>query len=954
MNVFDTHSAIIRDYASYIRSFLRITDLQMAGVVDRAVNGGLLWPEPLLQFNPSFRKSGTVAELVGRGVLHPGTDRIFREMSLYQHQETAIRLGTAGQDFVVTSGTGSGKSLTYIGTVFHHLLQQPDQPGVVAIIVYPMNALINSQTEELERYKANYEQDGRPFPITFGQYTGQEKDHVREKLIEQPPHILLTNYMMLELLLARVKERRIRDGIYGNLRFLVFDELHTYRGRQGSDVAMLIRRIRGLCRKPVTCIGTSATMVSGGSLAEQQTRVAEVATRLFGKRFQPDQVVSEVLDRSLATSPQLPTRSELAAAISSVINPDLDLAALKNHPVAVWLENAIALNENDGRLVRGTPLPMTQIAAKLAEASGCDQERCAAHLQQLLLWLSSVNRQLQNAGQRYTILPFKLHQFISQTGSVYVTLDADPNARDISLEPGYYRRDAAGLKPKFQVVFSRASGQPFLSLTRNRTQLEPRDFNQNTAVDDHAPSAQTDGYLILNQDAWNPVDDLDQLPDSWFTVTKKSGRQPTTERRPSFPIRLWFDAFGNCSEAGPVDSPDAWGWFMKAPLLFDPTAGLFFDRRTSEGTKLTRLGSEGRSTSTTILTFNILNRLADAGYSTEDQKLLSFTDNRQDAALQAGHFNDFVQVIRLRSAIHSALQQSPDHTLTAVGLGAALRKSLNLPFLEYANRNEEPAFAHHRRQIDDTFEKFLTLRAIADLRRGWRIILPNLEQCALLEIDYAHLDEVAADGDFWAGLPIVASLTASQRREFLTTILDFFRMEFALASETHLQPASFKRLFDDARNQLRPPWTFDAEEHLREPTVVRCEPKRHSTKLSAMTTAGRTRSSGPTTGARPSSGRRNTPISVGTHRWNRTSAGFIVEAAPQSFRTSAPKSNACEISTSSSTGTLRFRMCFKLRMANGEQRMEQKRLPTIRHSPLTIRPFPPASTSYSAIRRGNE
>ena len=71
--------------------------------------------------------------------------------------------------------------------------------------------------------------------------------------------------MMLELLLTRLQERKIRDAIYGNLRFLVFDELHTYRGRQGTDVAMLIRRIRAQCKQEIVCIGTSATMVSVGT-----------------------------------------------------------------------------------------------------------------------------------------------------------------------------------------------------------------------------------------------------------------------------------------------------------------------------------------------------------------------------------------------------------------------------------------------------------------------------------------------------------------------------------------------------------------------------------------------------------------------------------------------------------------------------------------------------------------
>ena len=84
---------------------------------------------------------------------------------------------------------------------------------------------------------------------------------------------------------------------------------------------------------------------------------------------------------------------------------------------------------------------------------------------------------------------------------------------------------------------------------------------------------------------------------------------------------------------------------------FDPTGGVFFDTKTNEETKLTKLGSEGRSTSTTITVFSILSQLKEAGYLDEDQKLLSFTDNRQDAALQAGHFNDFVQVVRLRAFI---------------------------------------------------------------------------------------------------------------------------------------------------------------------------------------------------------------------------------------------------------------------------------------------------------------
>lgn len=292
MNIFQTHARIVDDYADYITSFLNIADPAIKDHVETELKQGKLWPEPLLQFNPAFEMSGTVSDLAETGVIHKELGDIFKGYSLYHHQVQAIQLGAQNQDFVVTSGTGSGKSLTYIGSIFHYLLSNPSQSGIAAVVVYPMNALINSQYEEFDRYKKNYEEaTGKDFPITFGQYTGQEKEEKRQQMRENPPHILLTNYMMLELLLTRMSERTIRDAIYSNLRFLVFDELHTYRGRQGADVAMLIRRIRAKCLQNVISIGTSATMVSAGDNATQRSQVAKVATTLFGREFSPDQVV---------------------------------------------------------------------------------------------------------------------------------------------------------------------------------------------------------------------------------------------------------------------------------------------------------------------------------------------------------------------------------------------------------------------------------------------------------------------------------------------------------------------------------------------------------------------------------------------------------------------------------------------------------------------------------------
>ena len=235
MNVFDTHRKIVEDYARYIRSFINISDKEISQKVEDSLSGGSLWPQPLLQFNPAYEQAGTIQDVVASGLLHDDIRYIFDRYTLYRHQHEAIELGIKGSDFIVTSGTGSGKSLTYIGTIFNYLLDRQKTEGVVAVIVYPMNALINSQTNEFNTYKDNYEKNKRqPFAISFGQYTGQEEEERRQEMREKPPQILLTNYMMLELLLTRVQERPIRNAIFENLQYLVFDELHTYRGRQGG------------------------------------------------------------------------------------------------------------------------------------------------------------------------------------------------------------------------------------------------------------------------------------------------------------------------------------------------------------------------------------------------------------------------------------------------------------------------------------------------------------------------------------------------------------------------------------------------------------------------------------------------------------------------------------------------------------------------------------------------
>src|SRR5438093_3911855 len=303
MDVFDLRSRLVGDYARYTRSFIKIADQRIKAKVDNALDDGALWPEPLLQLNPTFLPGGTIDDLVSDGTLHPECKKIFRidksdsdhsgkQLLLHTHQTEAIRKSKEGKSYVLTSGTGSGKSLTYIVPIVDHVLRRGSGQGIQAVVVYPMNALANSQAEELGKFLKKGYPEGKP-PVRFARYTGQEKGAEREAIRANPPDILLTNYMMLELILTRHEDRELVRAANG-LHFLVFDELHTYRGRQGADVSLLIRRCRlAFGGHDFICVGTSATMASEGTSQDQKTEVARVAEVLFGTKIDASQIIGE-------------------------------------------------------------------------------------------------------------------------------------------------------------------------------------------------------------------------------------------------------------------------------------------------------------------------------------------------------------------------------------------------------------------------------------------------------------------------------------------------------------------------------------------------------------------------------------------------------------------------------------------------------------------------------------
>ncbi|MFH5833859.1 DEAD/DEAH box helicase [Halalkalibaculum sp. DA384] len=821
MDIFDIHQQIIGEYESFVESFIDIKDEKIRQKVDQELSEGKLWPEPLIQFNPSYKKGESVENLCKKGVLHPEVNNIFKGYDLYDHQVKALEFGTKGEDFIVTSGTGSGKSLTYLGTIFDYVLCNPDEDGVKAIIVYPMNALINSQYNEIEKYESNYVESGKEFPIQFAQYTGQEGDTERERIIEEQPDIILTNYMMMELIMTRLREKNLRESFKQSLKFLVFDELHTYRGRQGSDVAMQIRRIRSACRNDLVCIGTSATMATGSTLLEQREAVADVGKTIFGKKFTEGQVIDEAFELGFEELNPKEKKQKLIQALDEKIDINDRAENLKKNALGAWLERDIGLQEKEGQYVRQKPRTLNEISEKLSELTEVEVEWCAKKIRQLLKWAEQINVKNEDKGIRKKWLPYKLHQFISQTGSVHVKL-ISPAERDIDedikLDAGYFTVEEGESVPLYPVVFSRVSGHEFICVKKNEADLtlEQRDFNEQTSEEDEEQDLSS-GYIVFDHDelVWR-YDDITYLPDSWKTK-KGEIRKKYKEK---VPHEIWVDRQGNYSlteEEGYVKA-----WFIKSPLPFDPTAGAFYHGSTSEYTKLTKLGSEARSTATSVISQATVKALKEANYDKEASKLLSFTDVRQDASLQAGHFNDFTKTVRLRAAIYKALNQADDNSLDHSVIAQSVFKTLDLREEEYAQNPLAPDAMHVVNHNEEALKKKLLYDLLYDLKYGWRVTLPNLEQCGLLKLDYAYLDEISKK-EGWNDIPGFSDMMPEQRREILYQILDYFRKKYAIAHES-LKPDRVEENEKKISDALNEEWGFDKNERIERPNWMRFSP----------------------------------------------------------------------------------------------------------------------------------
>jgi ATP-dependent helicase YprA (DUF1998 family) len=832
MNVFALRNRLITDYGHFVRGFMHIHDARIRDKVEEELRTGLLWPEPLIQLNPSFEPGAWIDALVADAILHPECRKIFRKdkspadsielgkpLRLHQHQTEAVHTARAGHNYVLTTGTGSGKSLVYIIPIVDHVLCHGSGRGIQAIVVYPMNALANSQEGELEKFLCHGYPDGKG-PVTFARYTGQETDVQKQQIIANPPDILLTNYVMLELILTRPQEKPLIAAA-SNLRFLVLDELHTYRGRQGADVAMLVRRTReALATASLQCVGTSATLTGAGPYEEQRAEVAHIASMIFGAPVHPEHVIGETLRRATSdldwTDPQcLDTLRQRIA--DPHVTPPPDYQGFINDPLSVWIESTFGMTVEPvtGRLIRTTPRSIAGpegAAQQLSVLTGLAPTRCAEVIEQQLLG-SYVCEPNPETG--FPVFAFRLHQFISRGDTMYASLETEAERYLTVHKQQYVPGDRSRILLPF--VFCRECGQEYYCVRKSLSpETRKRVFTARELADHLSDAEGEAGFLYASTaDSWplNAEDVMQRLPDDWLEEHRGALRV-RANRQSSLPQAVRIGCNGHEAETG-LD-----GHYLPTPFRFCLRCGVSYGfRQTSDFAKLASLGTEGRSSATTILSLAAIRYLRqDKTLPERARKLLSFTDNRQDASLQAGHFNDFIEIGLLRSALCKAVATTGPAGLRYDELVQRVFDALDLPLYLYAS---DPNVRFQAlEETKRALRSVLGYRLYRDLKRGWRITAPNLEQCGLLEITYLSLDDVCQTEDVWGAChPALATATPQTRREIAKTLLDFMRRELAIKVD-YLDPLTQERIQQQSSQRLIAPWALDENEPMEHAAIL--------------------------------------------------------------------------------------------------------------------------------------
>lgn len=325
LNPIERSQYIDSKYKEYLKSSFEFGKSHLQKLFVEQLEKEKLFKGPYVDLSFPFQRGKNIESLIEEGVvckLFKKLDDINFTRPLYSHQEESIRTIGKGHSAIITTGTGSGKTESFLFPILNELLfdveEGNNEVGVRAIFLYPMNALVNDQIDRIRKILMHCPE------ITFGFFTGdtiekatantrkklgEENDVVipdnelvsREEIRKNPPHLLFTNYSMLEYLLIRPNDYAIFETQrLQNWKYVVLDEAHTYNGSLGIELSLLLRRLTGLAPKRPQFILTSATLGQQGKSEADIIKFAvsltsaeyEISDIIFSKRIPLQEAVS--------------------------------------------------------------------------------------------------------------------------------------------------------------------------------------------------------------------------------------------------------------------------------------------------------------------------------------------------------------------------------------------------------------------------------------------------------------------------------------------------------------------------------------------------------------------------------------------------------------------------------------------------------------------------------------
>ncbi|GIW72679.1 MAG: hypothetical protein KatS3mg102_2221 [Planctomycetota bacterium] len=830
MNPLEVVRQLQQAYRGYVETYQTIRNDRIRGWIRRRIEQGrFLWRNPYVTLTRRFQPGEALADLVAEGLLHPRIPQIFRErrddpasspIRPYRHQSLAWRiLLEHRRNCVVATGTGSGKSFCFAVPVVSEALRANEaarvgagqRRGVKALLIYPMNALANSQYDDLaERLQGtglticNYTSDLRDDPgaalQAFREATGRKEPWDSEVISRQElregrgADILITNHVMLELILTRFEDRDVFPfGELSELRFLVLDEIHTHTGRGGADVACLVRRLKEHTgtKGKIRCVGTSATIESGSADASRAS-IAAFAADLFGEPFRADDVVAETYAEHLTPADPDPLPAAIAvdeADIEKAAHGDAEALQrlrdglcgragagagdLRRQATVAFLEHTLIPDAETGpSQARG----WDDLVALYRERHRPDApEEQAAREVLAALVAAEQTRVTSPEGAEVPLLLSKVHAFFSQGQPVTACLRAWHLSATGARVCGECQ--TAGDVPAYPLVFCAACGAECavaeLRDEEGGQRLVPREF----AGGEPEEGARA---VYLFSGPWDPA----TTPPDEAMVRRDGQARAGCEGAVPRNVQV-------CTACGGVGGKCAHGTvqemaLVEAPLLLCPSCGVRYDRRVREFNKFSVAGMVGRATATDLLIARTVSELHDPVKS----RVIAFTDNQQDAAFQAAHLTDVEHRMHFRRALLHGLRGRDTVELPKAGRVAfeAMRDSGTLP--RYA---PEAAVRVGRaaRGVENLYQRYLGLGAVGELIGRPRRVQPSLEMVGLLSVEYDGLEDLADSEEFW-GQGRLRDVSRDSRADVLRVVLDTIRRAGALDSNVLTNGGDFR------------------------------------------------------------------------------------------------------------------------------------------------------------------